>query len=740
MDSGAVGSIDLEGRMRAVVESVRSYHPNADLDKLWRGFRAGEKAHEGQSRKSGEPYFSHPLSVAENLADLRLDVDTIVAGLLHDAVEDTSLSLSDLEKEFGQDVALLVDGVTKINEIRHENPEAQQAENYRKMLLTMARDVRVILIKLADRLHNMRTLTALPEDRQQAIAEETLTVYAPLAHRFGIGRFKWELEDLAFKILHPDEYRQIERGIASRREEREALILSVKSPLEKLLLKADIHGEISGRPKHFYSVWQKMQAQNARLDQIFDLLAVRILVKTTAECYAVLGLVHSKFTPLHDRLKDYIANPKRNMYQSLHTTVNGPDGQLVEIQIRTHSMHRRAEIGIAAHWRYKEGGKSRRPKDDALDEQLKWFREVLDWQADVQDPREFMEALKTDIFQDEIYVFSPAGDLFKLPKGSTPLDFAFYVHSQVGLHCVGARVDNKLVPLRYQLQSGETVEILTQKNMKPSKNWLEIVRTSRAKHHIRHWIKATRLEESMRLGREMLEREMKKRKANVDLDKALIDVAQSLGHSEADTLLVAVGTGNLQLQKVANRLAPVETTRKRRIPLPDRISRAFQRRNQSAVVVQGVDNLLIRFARCCQPVPGDAITGLITKGQGVSIHREDCDNLSDPKLEKERLIDVTWDVDDDDTTFPVQLTVTGHDRKHLLADISRAIGEFDCNIQSGAFDGAHEYARCTFIVEVRNQAHLDRIIRAIKKLSGVSQVQRSVFKLDDNATPMSLEE
>ena len=723
---------ELSGRMAALIERVRSDFPKVDADKLWRAYRVGEASHAGQLRKSGEPYFTHPLSVAEILAELRMDEDTIVAGLLHDAVEDTSLSLEILREEFGDDVAFLVDGVTKIAQIKHENREAQQAENYRKMLITMSRDVRVILIKLADRLHNMRTIDSLPAERQEAIAEETLHVYAPLAHRFGIARIKWELEDLAFKTLHPAEYALVEASIAEHREERERIIANMKEPLERMLASTNIQGEVMGRPKHYYSIWRKMQSRKATIDQIYDLLAVRVLVNTTAECYAVLGLVHALFVPLHDRLKDYIANPKANLYQSLHTTVNGPDGRLVEVQIRTREMHRRAEMGIAAHWRYKEG-KNTSPVDERLDAQLRRFREVLDWQSDVSDAREFMDALKTDIFQDEIYVFSPAGDLFELPRGATPLDFAFYVHSQVGLHCVGARVDGRLVPLRYRLKSGETVEILTQKNATPSKNWVELVKTSRAKHHIRHWIKTTQLEESIRLGREMLERELRKRRVEVDLDKELIDVAQSLGHRDSETLLAALGSGNLQLQRVANRLAPVETKR-RRIPIPERLSRAFHKRGQDAVAIQGVDRLLIRFAKCCQPVPGDAIKGIITMGQGVSVHRADCRNLADPGIEPERILDVTWDVSSDETTFPVQLTVSGHDRKNLLADISRAIGEFDCNIQSGSFDGEHEYARCTFIVEVRNLNHLDNIISAIRRLPGVSRVHRSDFGGDGAST------
>lgn len=729
--------LDLEGRMAQVVEAVRGYHGGADLEKLWRGFHVGRHAHDGQLRKSGEPYFTHSLSVAENLAALKLDVDTIVAGLLHDTVEDTSISIDDLRDQFGEDVALLVDGVTKINEIRYENPEAQQAENYRKMLLTMSKDVRVILIKLADRLHNMRTLTALKPDRQQAIAEETLNVYAPLAHRFGIARIKWELEDLAFKILEPEQYKQVMEAVETRRGERERLVGIVSEQLSQVLEEAGIEARIMGRPKHFYSIWQKMQRQGARIDQIYDLLGVRMIVETTGQCYHALGLVHAQFRPQHDRLKDYIANPKRNMYQSLHTTVEGPEGHLVEVQIRTRAMHRRAEMGIAAHWRYKEGDK-KAGGDDKLDEQMRWFREVLDWQRDVNDPREFMDALRVDIFQDEIYVFSPAGDLFKLPRGSTPLDFAFHVHSQVGMHCAGARVNGRLVPLRYQLNSGEAVEILTQKNAQPSPGWLDIVKTSRAKHHIRHWIKAKQLDESIRLGREMVERELRKRKVELDLDKELIDVAQSLGHQEVDRLLAAVGSGDLKLQKVVNRLAPQETTR-RRIPLPNRIQKAFQRKSQSTVVIQGVDNLMIRFSRCCQPVPGDLIRGVITTGSGVAVHREDCKNLMDPGLDPDRVLDVQWDVDEPDTTFPVQLSVVGRDRKNLLADVSRAISEFDCNIQSGSFDGAHEFARCTFMVEVRNVNHLDRIIQSIERLPGVSRVIRSVFTGEDDVPAWEVE-
>ncbi len=735
---GGSDELDFEGRMRALVERVRGYHAEADFEKLWRGFHRAVDAHEGQKRKSGEPYFTHVLSVAEILGSLRMDVDTIVAGLLHDVVEDTAVGLDDLRESFGEDVALLVDGVTKINEIRYENPEAQQAENYRKMLLTMARDVRVILIKLADRLHNMRTISSLRPDRQAAIAQETLTVYAPLAHRFGIARIKWELEDLAFKALHPEEYQVVLEGIAQRRGERESVIERFQTKLRGHLANAKIEAEIQGRAKHFYSIWQKMVRRNVPIEQVFDLLAIRVVVEEVESCYHTLGIVHAHWRPLQDRLKDYIATPKSNMYQSLHTTVQTAGGHLMEVQIRTQEMHRRADYGIAAHWLYKEGGQS--GDSDRLDEQMRWFREVLELQQDVNDPREFMEALRIDLFQDEVFVFSPAGDVFKMPQGSTPLDFAFHVHSQVGLRCTGARIDGKLVSLRHVLQSGETVEILTQKNASPSPGWLEIVRTSKAKHHIRHWLKATQVDESIKLGREMLERELKKKRAKVKLDTALVEVAQDLGHTDPDRLLAGIGSGSVPLTKVVHKLLPEEKAKpKVHIALPARLRQALNRRNESVVRIQGLGNLMIRFAKCCQPVPGDPIRGIVTVGRGVSVHRQDCENLGPGRVDPDRLLDVSWDVGEG-TTFPVQLVVAGHDRLNLLADISRVISELGCNIQAGSFSGEHEYAYCTFLVEVRNLSHLGQILKAIRKLPGVTRVERAAITLEPDGNGPAPEE
>ena len=675
--------------------------------------------------------------MAEILCELRLDVDTIVCGLLHDVVEDTGISLELLTRDFGSEVSMLVDGVTKINEIRYENPEDQQAENYRKMLLTMARDVRVILIKLADRLHNMRTIEALAPDRQKAIAEETMIVYAPLAHRFGIATIKWELEDLAFKTLQPADYASVSAGVQARRVEREDIIDEFSLRLREYLEAEGISSEIEGRPKHFHSIWKKMQKRNAPVDKIFDLLAVRIVLSEVSECYHALGILHAHWEPIHDRLKDFVASPKRNMYQSLHSTVHGPDGHIIEVQIRTAEMHRRAEVGIAAHWLYKEGIVA--GVEDRLDEQLKSFREALELQQDVNNPREFMDALRTDLFHDEVYVFSPRGDVFKLAAGATPLDFAFHVHSEVGMHCNGARVDGKLVPLRYELKSGETVEIITSKAGTPSPGWLDIARTSKAKHHIRQWIKSTQAEEAIRLGREMVERELKRRKATVDLEPLLEEAAQDLGHTDAQRLLTAIGSGSMPLAKVVNKLAPVEQ-KKRRIPLPDRLQRALKRDNQSGVRIQGLDNLLIRFARCCQPVPGDSIRGIVTVGRGVSVHQSDCDNLSPKRMAPERLIEVSWDVGED-SAFPVQLVVSGHDRMNLLADISRAISDMGVNIQAGSFEGTNEYAHCTFVVEVRNVAHLEKIIKSIRRLGGVDRVERAAVALgEDLFDPIDFEE
>ncbi|MFO7653302.1 MAG: bifunctional (p)ppGpp synthetase/guanosine-3',5'-bis(diphosphate) 3'-pyrophosphohydrolase [Candidatus Krumholzibacteriia bacterium] len=710
----------LHAAMGAVVTKVLEYNPGADVEKLWHAFRLAYDAHAGQQRRSGEPFFTHAIAVTDVLADLRLDVDTLVASLVHDVVEDTNVELATIGTEFGAEVARMVDGVTKISEIRTANPEARRAENYRKLILSIAQDPRTVLIKLADRLHNMRTIEYLAEPRQREIAQETLDVYAPLAHRFGIAMIKWELEDRAFKVLQPERYFEIESGINQTRADRERLIEQIRVPLSDALARSGIRCEITGRPKHFYSINRKMREQQIGIDRMYDLLAMRIITDTKADCYHALGVIHSIYPPLSDRIKDYIATPKPNMYQSLHTTVKVPGGKYIEVQIRTREMHERSEIGIAAHWRYKEG------RSDQTDfvSMVKWLRQVMEWQQDVTDPREFMETLKIDFFQDEVFVFSPAGDLFQLPRGSTPLDFAFRIHSEVGLHCVGAKVNGRIVSLRTPLENRDTVEILTAKNARPSTSWLEIVKTGRAKHHIRRWIKSTQLQESVRLGHDILEREFQRKKLRLNVDRDLDEIALQVGYSDLEKMLAAVGRGELAHQKIINRLLPVEPQPNRNVLQRGRdLYESVLRRSKGGVRVAGIDNLMVNFARCCQPIPGDEITGVITRGRGVTVHRVGCTNLNDPNLDPERLIEVTWDASSDQT-FQVKLIIMARDRRNLLADISKACSDEGANIQSGEFSSENEVARATLVVEVRNLNNLQHILRRIKQIPHVERIER----------------
>jgi len=713
-----VSPADLTALMTNVVRKMAANNSNLDADRLWRAYRLAESAHAGQVRESGEPFLVHGLTVADILADLRLDTETVIAGLLHDVVEDTSVSLRSIRLEFGADVAEMVDGVTKISGIPAGKTETRRAENYRKLVLAIAHDPRTVLIKLADRLHNMRTIQYLPRERQVEMAEETMDVYAPFAHRFGIARIKWELEDRSFKVLHPERYFEIESGINQTRAERERLIEEIRGPLEAALRKAGVEAQISGRPKHFYSIYRKMQAQKIGLDRIYDLLALRIIVNTKADCYHALGIIHSLFTPLHDRIKDYIAMPKANMYQSLHTTVRAPGGKFVEIQIRTREMHERGEIGIAAHWLYKEGAR------EAADFSglARWLQQIIEWQQDVTDAREFMESLKIDFFQDEVFVFSPRGDLFQLPRGATPLDYAFHVHSEVGLHCVGAKVNGRIVSLRSTLQNRDTVEVLTSKTARPSTSWLEIVKTSRAKHHLRRWIRSTQYQESVRLGREMLEREMNKRKIRLSIDRDLVDPAQQMGYAEVEKLLAALGSGDVPVQRVLNRLEPPPTSPAQKVVgISKDLYATVMRRRAGGVRIQEVDNLMVRYARCCQPIPGDEIIGVVTRGRGVSVHRVSCPNLA--SIEEERKIEVTWDVAPDQT-FLVKLIVTATDRKNLLADLTQVIATTGTNVQSGEFSAEHDAAQFTFLLQVRNLNNLEKILKAIGKVPNVQKVER----------------
>lgn len=695
----------------------RRYTPYADLNLLTKAFEFSFEAHKDQLRKSGVPYFEHCFEVAKILTELKMDSTTIAGGLLHDVAEDTGMTIEDVDEMFGQEVSLLVDGVTKISELRFESLEQRQAENFRKMIISMVKDIRVILIKFADRLHNMRTLEYLPRKKQERIAIETRDVYAPLAHRLGLAKIKWELEDLVLKTLDPEAYWKLVQKIANKREEREKYIRKVTYPIRKELREAKIKATITGRPKHFYSIYGKMEKRQLPFEQIYDLLAIRIIVKRLEECYFVLGIVHNLYTPVQERFKDYIATPKSNFYQSLHTTVIGPDGKMVEIQIRTEEMHRTAEEGIAAHWRYKEG----RQKEDELDKHLNWLRQVLELQQDTKDPSEFMENLRIELFQDEVFVFTPKGDLLKLPVHSTPIDFAFAVHTDIGYHCIGAKVNGKMVSLKYELRSGDSVEIITSPNQKPNPDWIKFVRTSKARSKIKRWLKESFYEQSLDLGEEILTKQLKKyniKKENIDLE----EISQSLGLQNLQQLYAAIGRGDTSIQTVLKRIAPDQNLEIKDASLLQKFIRKA-RGSAKGIKVQGVDNLMITFGKCCQPVPGDSILGFITKGRGVVIHRSDCKNIINLMENPDRTIDVEWDVDKD-KHFMVRLQLIGDDRKHFLRDVSNSISQTDTNIVSIEMKAEDTVVHSNIILQVRNLQHLTRIINRVSQVKGVINVER----------------
>jgi guanosine-3',5'-bis(diphosphate) 3'-pyrophosphohydrolase len=705
------------------IRKVKQYSPNADTSLLKKAYLCAKKAHEGQFRYSGEPYVYHPLKVALILAELELDVITVSAGILHDTLEDTDVTSEILIEQFGQEVYELVEGVTKLSRIMFESREERQAESLRKMFLAMARDIRVVMIRLADRMHNMRTLDFMSEERKYKIAEETLEIYAPLAHRLGMWRLKWELEDLALRHLEPEQYYALVEKVAKQRKEREAVIENAIEFLKVKVSEMDINAEITGRPKHFYSIYQKMTTQHKSFDEIFDLIGIRIIVDTVKDCYAVLGLVHTLFKPIPGRFKDYIAVPKSNMYQSLHTTIIGPSGDPLEIQVRTKEMHLTAEFGIAAHWKYKEG--IRNSKE--FDEKIAWLRQVLEWQKDMKDVQDFMEILKVDLFEDEVFVFTPKGDVKSLPAGSTPVDFAYNVHTHIGHSCIGAKVNGRIVPIDYNLKNGDIVEILTSKAQTgPSKDWLNFVKFSKAKSKIRQWFKEEHKEENILKGKDLLEKELRKHNVNVsemmEPDR-LKEMAIRFGFRESDDLLAATGYGKVAVRQVVNKLVPQKPHGQHKLArLSD--SSGGSIRGTQGIRVKGVENLLVKFARCCNPVPGDAIIGYITRGRGVSIHQLDCPNIAALDDAPERYLDVEWD-SSNTASYCVEIQIEGRDRVGLLADIMATISEMKTNISAvTARKTKTGNAVINMTVEIKDVPQVNAIMERVKKTDGVIDVFR----------------
>ena len=694
-----------------------------DRELLARAYRFSEQAHQGQKRSSGENFVSHCVEVAKILAELHLDTVTVASGLIHDVVEDTNVTVADVEREFGKEIAHIVDAVTKISNIEFRSTQERQVENYRKLLLSVATDVRVILIKLADRLHNMRTLDYLADEKRRRIAQETMDLYAPLAHRFGMARLRWELEDLSFKHIESEEYKKLAKLISQKRGEREALIAKMREPLEQGMRRAGIqNAEVTGRPKHLWSIYKKMKQREKPYEEIYDLMAIRVLVNSVPDCYHALGVIHDGWTPIQERIKDYIAQPKSNGYQSLHTTVFGPGKQLYEIQIRTREMHRTAEFGIAAHWLYKENAK------DAgdLDEKMSLFRQILEAALDARNPDEFLELLKLDLYQDEIFVFTPTGDVIQLPKGATPIDFAFAVHTEIGLHCQGAKVNGRIAPLSRQLKNSDTVEILTATTARPSRDWLAHVHTGRARHKIRQWIRQEEQATSVKLGREILDRELRRRRLAKPEDAELLEVARGLGLTDVKHLIASIGQGDVHVSQVLKALHPEIETAPEPAPKVSAFERLVDRMRggTKGVRIQGVDGLMVRYSQCCQPVPGDAVVGYVTRGRGVSIHRSDCPNLLLLSHEPERRLEIDWQ-EMEGELFVVRLAIEGSDRRGLYADVAAAVTETGTNIKSMELrSGDGGGVSGSVLVEVENLTHLQKIVKAVRRVKGVAEVAR----------------
>ena len=729
---------------KELINSVLKYHPSTDISMIEKAYKVASEAHEGQKRKSGEPYIIHPLCVAIILADLELDKETIVAGLLHDAVEDTWMTYEEVEKEFGSEVALLVDGVTKLGQLSYSADKVEvQAENLRKMFLAMAKDIRVILIKLADRLHNMRTLQYMRPEKQQEKARETMDIYAPIAMRLGISKIKVELDDLSLKYLKPDVYYDLVHKVALRKSEREQFVGAIVKEVKKHMDDANIKAQVDGRVKHFFSIYKKMVNQDKTIDQIYDLFAVRILVDTVKDCYAALGVIHEMYKPIPGRFKDYIAMPKPNMYQSLHTTLIGPNGQPFEIQIRTYEMHRTAEYGIAAHWKYKESSDGKAPVGKSEEEKLNWLRQILEWQRDMSDNKEFMSLLKNDLdlFADSVYCFTPQGDVKTLPSGSTPVDFAYSVHSAVGNKMVGARVNGKLVPIEYEIKNGDRIEIITSQNSQgPSRDWLKLVKSTQAKNKINQWFKKELKEDNILKGKEMLAQYARAKGfkiANYTKTQYLEAVLRKYGFRDWDSVLAAIGHGGLKEGQVFNKLVEAYDKENKKNLTDEQVLEAASEtqeklhiaKSKSGIVVKGIHDVAVRFSKCCSPIPGDEIVGFVTRGRGITIHRTDCVNvLNMPEIDRKRLIEAEWQMPDksDSEKYEAEIQVYANNRTGLLVDISKIFTERKIDLRSiNSRTNKQERATISMSFNVCSKQELNSLIEKIRQVESVIDVERT---------------
>jgi len=724
-------------RFRDLLHKVRAYRPSEDLSTIKKAYEFSLEHHKGQARESGEPYLVHPLQVATILAEMQLDTTAIVAGLLHDAVEDTSVTIEEIHKEFGEQVAHIVEGVTKISKIDFASSEEAQAENVRKMVLAMMDDIRVVLIKLADRLHNMRTLKFLSPERQKKIARETLDIYAPIAHRLGMGKIRGELEDLAFQYVDPISYNQVKNAIESRRKEGEAFLAEIQGVIEQKLKENKIHARVEARIKRLYSIWQKLQRQHISIDQIYDMLALRIITQSESDCYAVLGIIHNQWRPVPGRIKDFIAIPRNNFYKSLHTTVISEKGHAFEVQIRTQDMHKMAEEGIAAHWKYKDGPVS------ARDEQrLAWLRQVVEWQRDVKNSNEFLATLKIDLYPEEVYTFTPKGRIVILPRDATPVDFAYAVHTEVGHTCVGAKVNGRIVALRYKLRSGDIVEVLTQPGHHPSRDWLQFTKSSRARQKIKHWLNVHQRERAIEIGRKLIEKEARKYRISLKSlgDEQLIRVSTENGLAKPDDLLAAIGYGKFSARSILARLVPAEEAQAfsgqgaaaqggddGNSGLTSVVRRVFGG-DSSAIKVKGHDDLLVYRAGCCNPIRGEEIVGYVTRGKGVAVHSKSCVNVGNLMFEPERQIAVEWGRDaatnNGQSGYPVKLIVSCDNRPGMLKGIATVISDANTNIRNMDAKTSEEHATVEIVADIADLKHLERILAGVRKIPGVRDVQR----------------